>query len=166
MNAATKESSLLDTWRVMTSDTGEDPRSLGWLAACHLLHAERVNIRFTTQHPLIDLSSTVESWQASRAAAIEHAEKALAGLNHLDAADPGRLFCRALAERARALQKSPVPATEVANIATARYLVDQGMHVVEDRAIAAGGQTLEHLSELVRQLQGSQWLAGHGGLNF
>ena len=165
MNAATKETPLLGIWRVMTDGTGKDPRSLGWLAACHLLHAERVNIRFTTQHPLVGLSSTVESWQASKTAAIEYAERALGRLNHLDAKDQGRHFCRSVADRARALTQSRVPAREITNTVTARFLVDHGMHVVEDRAIAAGGQTLDSLSELVRELRGSQWLAGHGGLS-
>lgn len=150
---------LVLTHAAMMARARKDPRALGWLSACHLMHAERVNIRRTVRHPLVDVSSTAETWRESKRAAIKYASEAMKRLARADDDGPGRTFCETLISWARRLVVSDAPLVNQEEVATARRLVASRGHILEEHAIAASALTLDDLAQYVSRLTGGEWLA-------
>jgi hypothetical protein len=154
-----KRYELPTKWMEMAKNTG-DAKSLAWLAACHLLHAEKVNIHRTVQHVLGGEVSSTMTWEASRKKALEFGSSALSRCQE----DQGKLFCRSLIARAKALTSPTTPVTESKGMSSAVGLMAHYEYLPEELAILSGGQNLEDLSQLVATINGSAWLAGFGGI--
>jgi len=158
-----KEKLELPTKWMEISQNAGDAKSLAWLAACHLLHAEKVNIHRTVKHVMggAEVFSSM-TWEASKAKALEFGRKALEHCKE----ECGRTFCVSLIARAEALQSPTTPVTKSEGMSSSvGLLTTHYEYLPEELAILAGGQNLQDLSRLVLTIASSEWLIGFGGIS-
>lgn len=131
-----------------------DTKALAWLAAGHLLHAERVNkVYLFTRGSHVDYGDRYVSWEASKSKAVDFGKKALS----VCCEELGQTFCSSLVARAESLQSSPVPQVV---IEWDGPLFRENMEVIFSRH-----QTLKDLSTIVSEIPGREWLVGYGGIS-
>lgn len=139
-----------------------DAKALAWIAACHLLHAERVNIHRTVEHALGGAGgSSYTTWEASKAKALEFGRRAMEVCHE----EIGRTFCRSLVARAESIQSSGAALRESTGVSSAMGPMAHYEYLPEELAILGGHQTLGNLSHLVSEVPCCEWLVGFGGIS-
>ena len=139
-----------------------DVKALAWLAACHLLHAERVNIHRSVEHVLGGAEvSSYTTCEASRSKALEFGRRALSVCHD----EGGRTFCSSLVARAKSLRSSGATVKESKGMSSAVGPMPHYEFLPEELAILAGKQTLDDLSHLVSEIACCEWLVGFGGIS-
>jgi hypothetical protein len=140
-------------------DTPADSKGLAWLAACHLMHAEKVNIcyRFTDY---IGLEETRRSSRVSRTNAREFVKRALKVCD----SESGFTFCTHLLARAKGINAPLAPEIARIVVLNPRLYVPRVVPQIEFEAIAVGKLTFEDLSRFIAEIPGHEWLVGFEGV--
>jgi len=149
-------------WKMSAEVKSGDGKALAWMAACHLLHAERVNIHRSVEHVLGGAEvCSYATWQASKLKALEFGKRALSVCHE----EHGRTFCSFLVARAESLQSSRGTLKESKGMSSAIGPMAHYEYLPEEAAILGGEQTLDDLSQLVSEIPCCEWLVGFGGIS-
>lgn len=125
------------TWIQQSKKSDADPQSAAWVALCHLVCAERVNVVRETKHAIGMSLEKEETWKESKKSAVEYAQKAL---SLLPTSSPGHPFVSALLQRAQRIAGPSANVVGTQTMSTQVSLFDGSTdYVIDQWAIIAGG---------------------------
>jgi len=139
-------------------DTGSisNAKAAAWVALCHLVCAERVNIVRHYEHALGASLGSRSTWQASKQKAQEYAGRANALLLPNS---PGKTFTQAILDRASSLQAPRSKEVHGHSISSSPGpLFASYTHTLEDVAILSGEASIADVEETLKSLPGHDWL--------
>ena len=178
-----RRTALLMLWHRQNQKAGTDPKAAAWVALCHLVCMEHVNVRVREPG-----GETIESvlvgrtWPASKAMALDFAERACRNLP-VDSA--GRRLLHDIQRRASSMTAPPgeevrwlikrtdqlpafpnlpddlLPPSALASYPSHLAHLRTGFHYLWDTEWAAflsGEATIDDLLETLRSLPGQEWL--------
>lgn len=135
-----------------------DLRSLTWVACCHLVCAERVNLELEIKHPFKPTKSMGPSWTESKAACLEAIGKARQTLSSGDTL--GRSFVDAMEQRAKQISqaraKKQTVGTQDGTLLPGGFSTfTMAFHAVHSKLVS-----YQDLEALIKSIPGSSWLTG------
>jgi len=160
-NCLTPFFEFLSTYEKKSEKADSDPKAAAWVAACHLLCAERVNIDYRDKNLLSGPPTAFGfTWEVSKRCAIELAKKALALLSGDDKL--AKSFLHSIIKRAMSIASSAVQpfAVETTSSGWGGILGTRYVLSPESMAVQRGGMTLADLDQLLAALPGHEWLTG------
>ena len=137
------------------SELENEPKTMGRIAALHLLCAERVNIVRRLKSAETGLLEDYHTWYLSKDASIKFCRKALE--KKID--DPNaNIFLQTLLLQAESLSASQAPELVDTNIIFLRASDSLTFTRPEHQAAFSGVVTMKDFEEFIKSIPGNQWL--------
>jgi hypothetical protein len=143
---------VLEKYTTNLKKADTDPKAAAWVALCHLLAAQRVNLVRTLTVTIMRTSETKNSWEVCRQGAIELATKAMSMLPN---DSEGQVFLKGILTKAAEITESP--SREIPIQVHASPLAGSVL-AIEYEAVVRSGVSINELDNLVASLPGHQWL--------
>jgi hypothetical protein len=135
-----------------------DAKAAAWIAVCHLLCAEKVNIQYITS----TIGQGELTWKKSKSKAIEFAKKAASLESSRD--DNVINFFQAIISRAQLINYSKLLPSKFSHLppgGMSGALFPHYVYNPEDVAVISGGMTITAFNALLSTLPGHEWLTGY-----
>lgn len=153
---------VLELYSQMNEQAASNPTAGAWIAVCHLLAAERVNVIDRVSGVIGGgiLKAGEPTWRVSRAEAIRCAGTAISLLGD---DTEGIAFLREILTRAEGISEPGVQPTVRETEVTPGLF--GGAYVFRDETIAihtlANELTMAEIKDIVKSIPGHEWLIGH-----
>jgi hypothetical protein len=134
----------------------DDPKSAIWVALCHLICAEKVNIIPRIDHIMSGVGNEERpTWRSSKTNTIRFAEKAK---NMLPSDSPGQTLIKNILNRAKQIESCEAPSYVLKEQSSSVGLIPHFTLVSELKAIHYGAVTINELMETVSSIPCGNWL--------